>query len=134
MKRFASAWTLFAVLSGWSLHAQSVDLRANIPFNFWVGNVALPAGDYLVHPAPNFLLVREQNGRHAVMVLRQEASQPAALKTAMLEFNHYRETYFLAKAFVPGGWGAAVPMTSQEKGYAKEAGLARSTTILLSRK
>jgi hypothetical protein len=39
----------FLLVAG-CLHAQSVSLRANIPFDFFVGDTMLPAGAYTIKP------------------------------------------------------------------------------------
>src|SRR5215831_3523330 len=59
----------FFMLSG-SLHAQSIGLVADIPFDFVVGDTTLHAGQYTVHP---------MTGNEAIIMLSS-----SDLKTAML--------------------------------------------------
>ena len=46
MKRLILAAGLFAATLTASLHAQTMDMKANIPFDFRIGNAAFPSGEY----------------------------------------------------------------------------------------
>jgi hypothetical protein len=48
MKRLILAAGLFAATLTASLHAQTMDMKANIPFDFRIGNAAFPSGEYSV--------------------------------------------------------------------------------------
>lgn len=46
MKQFSIAIALILAMACSSLHAQTVNMQANIPFAFWVGKTVMPAGPY----------------------------------------------------------------------------------------
>ena len=137
MKRFTFAAAVFAAITATSVQGQTIDLRATIPFEFRVGQILMPAGEYVIqHQAPGLLIVREQGGRHtAIATLAMGEYRSAALKTGELEFNRYGETYFLAKLWTPASTlGVALRKSPRETELTSEFGLAQRTSIALERK
>lgn len=137
MKRFAFAALLFAAFTSMLVQGQTVDLRANIPFEFRVGQAELPAGEYVIHhQSSGMLILRETSGRHAAMVgFTVGEFRPALLQRGELEFNRYGETYFLAKIWAPGSQtGVSLPKSPRERELTRELGLAQRTGIALQRK
>ena len=64
--------SIVAVLAATAAFAQnSTRLQANVPFDFIVGNQALPAGQYTVDrgPADGIVMIRSADGKNASMVL-----------------------------------------------------------------
>jgi hypothetical protein len=136
MIRFAIAAALFTAITSTQIQGQTMDIEATIPFQFLVGHVLMPAGDYVIqHKAPSLLIVREQGGHHtaiASLTIGEYRSTP--LKTGELEFNRYGETYFLAKLWAPASnAGVALPRSSRETELTREFGLAQRTSIALGR-
>ncbi len=124
MKRFRFAICLVAALACFNLQAQTADMRANIPFEFRLGEALLPAGDYRIHYSSNRLLtLREQNGGGSALMFTLPASLPRTPEKGSLIFNRYGETYFFAKIWTPfspdGGAAFKTP---------REAELARNNT------
>jgi hypothetical protein len=117
MKRFASATALFVALSGLSLHAQTLDLRASIPFNFHMGNTVMPAGDYQIYHSGGVIRVREANGAASgALSITLATSRRGKAPQGSLEFNRYDDTYFLTKVWVSNSTsGLALPKTTREK-------------------
>jgi len=136
MKRLAFGVGLLTVLTSTTIPAQSLDLRANIPFEFRVGESRLPAGEYLLHQSPGVLLVKEQGGQHkAAMIFTAAEFRLDPLKTGEVEFNRYGDTYFLAKIWLPGErQGRAAIKTPPEKELAAEASVIQKVGIALQRK
>ena len=136
MKRLAFSVGLLTVLTSTTIQAQSMDLRANIPFEFRIGETRLPAGEYLIQQAPSVLIVKEQGANHkAAMLFTIGAFRLDPLKTGELEFNRYGETYFLAKIWLPGDrQGRAAIRSPQEKEFTRQAGVIRKVGIVLQRK
>ena len=98
MKRLFLAIGLFATLACAGLHAQTMDLKANIPFNFRMGEKVMPAGQYTIHHSEGLVTVREQGGSNAVMTFLTMATiRRDTPKTGALVFNRYGENYFLSK-------------------------------------
>ena len=136
MKRLAFSVGLLTVLTSTTIQAQSMDVRANIPFEFRIGETRLPAGEYLIQQAPSVLIVKEQGGQHkAAMLFTAAEFRLDPLKTGEVEFNRYGDTYFLAKIWLPGDrQGRAAIKTPPEKEFAAETGVIRKVGIALQRK
>ena len=107
MKRIA-AIALFAVASSFGVGhalAQDLQLRATMPFNFTVGDKALPAGSYTILQVRDDLIeIRSQEGNAAVLSVAYLDSYQH-VKNAVLVFNKYGDQYFLST--VAGGPGTA---------------------------
>jgi len=93
-----------ALVSNAQSHGQK--LRANIPFDFVVGNKALAAGEYTVgsitSTSSDGLAVRSADGRQNAIRLVHNVQANAPKNRAMLTFRRYGSTYFLAQIWMPG--------------------------------
>jgi hypothetical protein len=136
MKRFGFSLGLFATLLCASLSAQTMDLRANIPFPFRVGVTNLPAGEYRIHTGNGVLMVKDERGSHsAFSLLSFRAVRRASAAQGLVEFNRYGENYFLAEIWAPGSdEGRGLPTTPQEKELARQFGPVEHTHIALATK
>lgn len=100
--------SLFATTAVPSFRAQPSDVEvvADIPFSFTVGETTLPAGKYVVKAAepldPNIKEVRSADGRTAVLFtgIPAQASKPPE-KTELV-FKHLGDRYFLSQIWVKG--------------------------------
>ena len=120
----------------------SRQLIANIPFEFSVGDKAMPAGHYTVrqiNPASDLaiLQIRNEDGSAAAMV----QVRPVPGKTqesAMLVFHRYGDRYFFAQAWSTGdSEGLEAPRSRAERGMVERlAGIAptNESIALTSRK
>lgn len=97
MKRIA-AIALFAVVTTFGVAnalAQEHALRATMPFNFTVGNKALPAGTYTIFKVRDDLLeIRNQDGKVAIISTAYPDGDQS-ISRAVLIFNRYGDQYFL---------------------------------------
>jgi hypothetical protein len=105
--------------------AQTNNVRANVPFNFTVGNKTLPAGAYDMEgfssSDANMLLVKARDGSGRMIVGSHAAESVNGANKTKLVFNRYRDQYFLAEIWMEGATrGHQVPKTSREKELAKE--------------
>jgi len=104
--------------------AQTIHVRANVPFNFSVGNKTLPAGAYTIEtisPDAKMLLLRARVGKPSMMVGSNTAEALKGAEKNKLVFNHYGSQYFLAEIWVEGATlGRQLPKTSREKELANE--------------
>ncbi len=100
--RVLIALTLFAVLMVPATQAQSI-WKAEIPFDFAVGNTRLPAGEYEVKPKSNsgVILIQGQDARSSAyaMTIVGQAGKPSDV--SKLVFNRYGDQYFLSKIWTP---------------------------------
>ena len=123
MKRKIGTTILLVAASCLGLSAQTIDLKANIPFRFQVGQVEMPSGEYRVSHRNGVLTVRKTDGHpSAVMALTmaQDLSNPPA--SGALIFNRYGNQYFLSSARSPYSTEAQnLPKTRIEKEYARAA-------------
>jgi hypothetical protein len=93
-----------AVVSNAQSHTQKV--RANIPFDFVVGDKTLAAGEYSVgsitSTSDSGIMVRSLNSRQSAIRLTHNVQANAPKNRAMLTFRRYGSTYFLAQVWTPG--------------------------------
>ncbi len=110
----------------------------NIPFNFTVGDKALPAGEYLIR--------RNRKDTDAVWVIQnKESGEKAMLLTrpvqanetqddAKFVFRKYEDLYVLAEFWVAGtNTGREINVTSQERALAKALAVAPQVHVLIDR-
>ena len=108
LKTFAAsavfdALALFAAAG--AARAQSpVNIRVNVPFDFYVGDRLLPAGEYTVRRAvagvTNTLIVAGRGERAARQTSRVESSREA--DATQLVFHRYGEQHFLVRIWTVG--------------------------------
>jgi hypothetical protein len=110
---------LFSMLLAPGVQAQtfSFHLRADIPFEFSVGNDTLPAGAYRVTMLNNYTMsvsAVDPGGRQAA-VITYPAGGGAVREDSQLIFNRYGNSYFLKKVWREGmAVGQEVPKSKQE--------------------
>lgn len=83
-------------------HAQIVgELRADIPFPFYVGNTKLPPGKYTIHMLDNsdltIMEISSDNGSTAALFDVRDAEANSSPRKSELIFNKFGKRYFLAK-------------------------------------
>jgi hypothetical protein len=119
MKQLQFAVGLLATVASCSLYAQTMNARANIPFDFRVGEKLLPAGEYWIQQANGWLAFHERDGRHASAVALTQATDVRSEKP-VIQFNRYGDAYFLEKLSIPGSsTGRAVMKTPRETELAR---------------
>jgi hypothetical protein len=95
--RVLIALTLFAVLMVPATQAQSI-WKAEIPFDFAVGNKWLPAGEYEVkRVSERVTLIQSQDARSSALAMTIEVNAGETSDVTKLVFNRYGEQYFLSK-------------------------------------
>ena len=135
MKRLQFAIPLLMTIAFSGLQAQTMDVRATIPFEFRMGQTVMAAGDYTIHHSNGVLIVRAQNEDKAVVSLATATDLPKHSSTAGLLFHRYGDTYFLYKVWTPGSANArGVPETSLEKELARRGGPEEDLNIVLQTK
>jgi hypothetical protein len=136
MKRLHLAmWILLG--TAWpTMQAQSTTvMRADIPFEFRVGDSEMPAGSYQIDYTAKFVTFREQNGKHALIRLLAPVTRLQTSTEGTLEFHRYDNDYFLAKIWAPySESGGAVPKTELEKEVASRMGAPHRTEVALHSK
>ncbi|HEV2198259.1 MAG TPA: hypothetical protein VGR73_00450 [Bryobacteraceae bacterium] len=137
MKRLILAMGLFAASVSAPLHAQSMDMRGNIPFDFRIGSTVLPSGEYSIHHSGDMLFVRQiAGGNKGGFFLTIGEDHPAtATEKATLQFNRYGDAYYLSKVWTPDSVTArALPKTPRERELASHAGRSGTASVALRTK
>jgi len=88
-------------------NAQSVNVKANVPFDFVVDNASLPAGTYNIQSindasGSSTLVIRGKDGKVGRLVGSNAAEKLEPSGTSHLLFHRYGDTYFLAQIWMQG--------------------------------
>lgn len=105
------------------VQAQS-PVKANIPFDFTVGSMSLPAGEYSITARGNAgsLLSVAGTGSSEAFVIAHQVETLAAPTSSKLVFNRYGNRYFLYQIWVEGKHrGREFPRTRLEQESARNA-------------
>jgi hypothetical protein len=106
---------LMAAGSAYAQLGSGQGVRANVPFDYKVGNATMKAGNCSIQPAgaPNALAIRCA-GSEAKLALSRSVSGKTATETKLV-FHKYGEQYFLAQIWIKGeNTGAQLPRTRTE--------------------
>lgn len=113
---------LTVALAALTVQAQSANqMKANIPFQFTIGNQTLPAGDYIVRyvnqdSGKTALLFKSADGRTSRIVNMMSTQKTDVQTKASLVFNQYGESYFLSEVWTGGDqYGLALPKSRTER-------------------
>jgi hypothetical protein len=126
-----TALTLVAWLMVPATQAQSIMLKADIPFDFVVGDKQLPAGEYQVkslHQAAT--QIQSTDTRSTAIVLTTGMQAAKISNTGKLVFNRYGDQYFLSKIWAP--WsdaGRELPKSRLEREVAQSLSNGGTTVI-----
>ena len=91
--------------------------KANVPFEFIVGDKALPAGEYGVSTIGNDSLAIQGAGHNAVRLANYTTRR--ANSTALV-FHRYGDTFFLSQIWVGEGQGRQLLKSQQERAMERE--------------
>lgn len=115
--------------------AQTLNVKANIPFDFVVNQATLPAGTYSIGELDSgspVLLIRGDNGKGSMVAISNHAESREASANSHLVFHRYGDQYFLAQIWVQGeAAGRQLRMTRREAEVAKNM-QAQSNVIVLA--
>jgi hypothetical protein len=106
-----------------SANAQSNPLRANIGFDFVVGDKTLPAGQYFVTPvnaAGDALTIQGADNGKSVIRLSVRTEQDRNKMRAQLVFHRYGQNYFLAEVWSGERTGRELAKSKQERAIERE--------------
>jgi hypothetical protein len=134
LKQQLMAVAIFAALACTGLHAQSLDMRATIPFDFHAGDRLMPAGEYIIHENGPVVFLREADSGRPAPILLTIGADRLDSQEAHLEFNHYGSEYFLTavwNSFTRDG--RRMLPTNREKELAKRGDVPLQTTVALAR-
>ena len=132
MKRiavFLSMATMLVALSA-PLPAQSVTLKANVPFEFTVSGQSMPAGEYTIAAVSAGLpTIRISSADSGVLAVVNRGDYERTGKS-MLIFHRYGDQYFLSR-IVSGQTAMELPASRNEKELSKTASLGNYETVAI---
>lgn len=122
---------VFATVSCAGLSAQNVELRADVPFDFYAGNTLIPAGEYVVHARGPAVWLRGPGGTpvFASNTNRTESLWPS--RQERLVFNRYGNEYFLSAIWTSFTDGRQLIPTARQKELAKRVNVPVQATVAL---
>ena len=134
MNRFRSVLLGFGLLLAVSAaQAQGPGVRANIPFDFMVGNKVLPAGEYVVttEGSGNLAIsIRSIAGHNTILSTVQACVSASPSKDARLVFHVLGGRYFLSQVWSTGySSGRQLPRSKAETELAKNQDPARELIV-----
>lgn len=107
-----------------SANAQTgLKLKANVPFEFIVGDHKLPAGEYIVNAistqdaATGIMMRNADDSAHAVRLVNPKQGRASA---ARLVFHRYGNRYYLAEVWETTSLGRQLLRSRDEKAVARE--------------
>ena len=125
------ALTLFAGLMVPATQAQSVMLKANIPFDFVVGEKQLPPGEYQVKSLHQAVTqIQSMDARSSAIALTKGMQAGKISDGGKLVFNRYGDQYFLSEIW--GAWsdaGRQFPKSRLEREVAQRSANRGPTVI-----
>jgi hypothetical protein len=126
--------TTFAALACTGLRAQSVDMRAAIPFDFHAGDRLMPAGEYVIHGQGAVVFLRgTDNGSPALALITIGAEGRDPSGHARLEFKRYGNEYFLTAVWNSDTEdGRQLLPTPRQKELAKRGNVPAQSTVALT--
>ena len=105
-----------------SANAQSTAIKANIPFEFVVGDKTLPAGTYratTLSTARDALRIQSADGKDSALRLSGPTEQKSKGQARMV-FHRYGHNYFLAEVWDIGTAGRELAKSKQERAIERE--------------
>jgi hypothetical protein len=131
-KYFSLALLAAALLFASTAQAQALHVKADVPFDFIVGNTVYSAGTYTIGPATqssNALLLDGGDARAIVMPNHCSLTLPS--ENTRLVFERMGDTYFLRQVWVEGRTdGREFPKSKSELQMAKNHTPTESVTLV----
>lgn len=113
MKKHLLQISMIAALAVSAGNAQvTPQARANVPFGFIVDNKTLTAGEYVVGPSHDVIVIRSADNKKSILVMGKDTRSKQVQKTGKLVFHRYGNEYFLSEEWTPGDeWGHRLSKT-----------------------
>ena len=122
-KQLINLLGLGVIFASMAATAQTVNMKANIPFSFVVNGPALPSGEYKIEGlgvTGSAISIRNLDGKGNGLVLAQPCEAGATSTRSKLVFHRYGNRYFLAKIWLAGSKsGREIPTSRNEVELAK---------------
>jgi hypothetical protein len=122
-KQLLAIAALGLLMTAVSAYAQTIRMKADVPFNFIVDRATLPAGEYSIASAGlgDALLIRDADGKATRVVMPNQCESLKPASQTKLVFRKYGDRYFLAQVWIEGNTlGHEFPKTSRETEVARD--------------
>ena len=112
--------------------------QVNIPFNFTVGEKALPAGTYLIRQnrkdSDTVWVIQNKESGEAALLLTRSVRANETQENAKFVFRKYDDLYFLSEFWAAGtNTGREIQVTDRERALAKALAVAPQVHVLIDR-
>ena len=110
-----------AMLATTAASAQTINVKAKVPFSFAVGSSILPAGEYSLQTLGfgHALAMRNRDANVTKLVLSNSCQSRTATKNKLV-FHRYGNSYFLSQIWTEGSsLGYEIPKSAREKEMAR---------------
>jgi hypothetical protein len=128
-KQMIKGFTMFTLIVALALvtavvsaNGQSQAVKADIPFEFAVGDKTLPSGEYAIRSATAggaAMMVRSENTKNSALRLTNAIEDKRSGGQVKLVFHRYGERYFLAEVWT-GESGRELLKSRQERAIERE--------------
>lgn len=122
-KAFGFALVAASLLLASGAQAQALHVRADVPFDFVIGNNVYPAGNYDIErtlPTSNALLIRSEAKMTSTFVLPMECTKGQPAEKSVLVFHRVGDEYFLYQIWTEGSTiGRELPQPKRETELAR---------------
>jgi hypothetical protein len=143
--KIVGVFVVLFLVTAWPALAQSVTTlaKADIPFDFVVGQKTMPAGEYAIGPGNNtnkdILWIKKADSRATANVVTFGQNIKRQQAGSFLVFNRYGDKYFLSQLWTESNHvGRQAVKSAQEKELIQAAGpkmdSARQEMVLLRAK
>lgn len=110
----------------------------DIPFNFTVGEKAMPAGKYLIQrnrkDSDTVWVIRNKQSGEAALLLTRSVHAAETQENAKFVFRKYDDLYFLSEFWAAGtNTGREIQVTDRERALAKALAVAPTVHVLIDR-
>ncbi len=122
MKRLLLIVAIVALLAPAALAQAGSFITANVPFDFYVGQTRMPAGEYRVSYSGGagdvLMFTNYAVGKAAWVICYREGSRNQG--NPKLVFHNYGQTYFLARVLMSANDMRELPQTRDEREFSSE--------------
>jgi hypothetical protein len=127
MKRNLLIAAALALLGITAASAQTVNVKAKVPFSFTVNRATLPAGEYSLKSMDEqgtAIAIRDLNSKTTNLVISSSCRSLNSASQTKLVFHRYGNRYFLSQIWTAGDEaGRALPPSAGEKEIARNVSM-----------
>lgn len=133
-----TALVITVMVSSTVAFAQERQTLVNIPFNFTVGDKALPSGKYLVwrnrKDADTVWVIQHKDSGETALFLTRAVQSAETQGNAKFVFRKYDDLYFLSEFWTAGtNTGREIQVTDRERAMQKALAGAPQVHVLIDR-